>query len=97
MAKKSKEKIDKKAGAIQKKEDARLEEASKERALKEGIEREKVIEARVKAIEGLKARIKELDDLYKVLKAEGINSISDLEIKLARAGQDLVVEEKKVV
>lgn len=95
---KDKKKEDEKNEEVKdKKEEARLEEAADERAAKERIKREKDIEEHQKTIAGLKKRQKFLDDLYKTLREEGINSIGDLEIKQARAQKDLEVEEKKVV
>ncbi len=70
-------------------EDARLEEASKERIRLEGIESERAEEAKIASYKGLKARQKYLDGLLNTLHAEGVNSIGDVENKLAKVNKDV--------
>lgn len=82
---------------VNKAEEARLKKSAEERAAKEQIQREKDIEARALTIKNLKLRQKFLDNLYRTLKEEGINSIGDLENKQAKAQRDLEDEEKKVI
>lgn len=49
----------------------------------------------IETISILQMRVNFLDDLYKTLKSEGINSISDLENKLAWASRELEQELNK--
>ena len=92
-----KAKVDEKAEALAKKEEARLEVLSEEAARKEGITRERAKEAKVVKLVELRARQTELDGLLNQLHLEGINSISDLENKLAKASQDVEAEVSRVV
>lgn len=81
---------------VDKKEEARIEEAAKVRAHDKDIDVQKEFEVNVKSLEGLKKRQTYLDDLLVTLDADGIGSRSDLELKLARVNQDVLVAEKKV-
>lgn len=75
--------------AAEKKEEARLEEAGQELVRKETIEKQRNEEARIASLEKALERQAYLNDLLDTLKLEGINSIGDLENKLARANEDV--------
>ena len=85
-----------KTEAVDKKEEARLEEAAEVRAHDKDVEVQKEFEVNVKSLKGLKERQTYLNDLLVTLDADGIGSRSDLEQKLARANQDVLVAELKV-
>ena len=85
-----------KTEAVDKKEEARLEEAANVRAHDKDIDTQKEFEANVKSLEGLKERQTYLSDLLVTLDADGIGSRSDLELKLARVNADVLVAEAKV-
>lgn len=80
----------------EKAEEARLDEAGTETERAARIEREKAKEAKAESIKKLTVRQKFLDDLLNTLKAEGANSIGDIENKLARVNKDIEDTSKTV-